>query len=148
MSGLMDTILADIKSAMKAGEKDKLTCLRGIHSEVKNVSINEKKEITDEVVLTSLTKGVKQRKDSIESFKNGGREDLVEQTAQEITWIEEYLPTPLSPEELEAIVASTIQELGASSKKDMGHVMKALKPKVAGRADGKALSQLVGAKLG
>ena len=147
MSTLMQQILDDIKSAMKAGEKDKLTCLRCIHSDIKNVSINEKKEITDEVVLTSLTKGVKQRRDSIESFTNGGREDLAEQTSQEITWIKEYLPTPFSPEELEKIVTSTIQELGAHSKKDMGKVMQTLKSKVAGRADGKALSQLVGSKL-
>ncbi len=147
MSELLTNILDDIKSSMKSGEKEKLLCLRGLHSEIKNVSINTKVDITDNLILDVLQKAVKQRQDASAQFASGGRQDLVDKNETEIAWLRAYMPKQLSPEELESIVDEVIKEVGASSKKDMGKVMPAIMQKTKGQADGKAISQLVSKKL-
>lgn len=147
MSSLLETLLSDIKECMKSGQKDRLLCLRGLHSDIKKVSIDSQKEITNDLILDVLTKSLKQRNDSRESFEKAKREDLLQNTLNEISWIKQYLPQELSPAELEVLVSQAIQESGAVSKKDMGLVMKLLIPQTKGRADSKILSQLINSKL-
>jgi len=147
MSELLSNILEDIKVSMKSGEKEKVVCLRGLHSDIKNVGINQKIEITDDVVLSVISKAVKQRKDSAEQFAGGGRQDLVEKTEVEISWVEKYLPAQLSEGEVEELVKNAIAETGATGRQDMGKIMKILMPKVAGKADGKLVSQFVSKAL-
>jgi uncharacterized protein YqeY len=109
----------------------------------------EKKQetLTDADVIAVIKKQIKQRQDAIEGFQKGNRSDLVEKETAELAVLKTYLPPELSPAELEQIVNATIAELGATTKADMGNVMKAIQAKVAGRADNRALSQLVSAKL-
>ena len=103
--------------------------------------------LPDADVLALVQREVKKRRDSIDQFEKGGRPELAAKEKQEITVLETFLPKPFSPEELEALVRATIQELGATSKKDMGPVIKAVQAKAAGRADGKTVSGLVGKLL-
>jgi len=142
-SPLLTQLLADIKDCMKTGQKDRLSCLRLLHSDIKKVSIDSHQEISDEIILDVLAKSLKQRQDSLQAFQAGNRADLVEQAQNEITWIKNYLPQQLSQAELTSLVQETLAQLGATSKKDMGRVMAALSAQTKGRADGKILSQLV-----
>lgn len=149
---LQQRINDDWKEAMKARDprKDALGLIR---TELKNQAINTRAagaqgtELDDELALDVLAKMAKQRRESIEEYKKGGRQDLVDKESLELSVIETYLPQPLSQEELAAIVDETIQQTGASSMKEMGKVMGALMPKVKGRADGKQLQELVKQKL-
>jgi hypothetical protein len=112
------------------------------------VQIERKVEsLSDPDVIAIVQKEVKKRRDSVEQFEKGGRAELAAKEKQEITVLESFLPQALSPEELEQLVRATIQELGATSKKDMGPVIKAVQAKAAGRADGKTVSGLVGKLL-
>ncbi len=141
---LFNQILDDIKSSMKRGEKSRLLCLRGIHSEIKNISINQRIEITDTVLIQCLSKEIKQRQSSIQMFTEGKRQDLVDQNKQEIEWISSYLPSALSTQELENTIQSVITDLGTNSQKDMGFIMKACRSKLEGQFfDSKSLSQLI-----
>ncbi|MBU0982356.1 MAG: GatB/YqeY domain-containing protein [candidate division Zixibacteria bacterium] len=140
---LIKTIDQDVIGALKAGEKEKLTVLRGLKSDLKYRQIKEGAELTDEQVLEVLTSAAKKRRESIEQFRNGGREDLVAKESRELAVIEAYLPKQLSEEELRAIVQQAVAESGAASPKDMGLVMKVLMPRVKGLADGKLVSRLV-----
>ena len=136
---------ADMIAAMKdrEGGKIRLSVIRMVKSAMKNLEISEKRELTDEDVLSLLMKEVKQRRDSIEEFRKGNREDLVEASEKELSILQDYLPEPLSESELEEIVKATISETGAESKKDMGKVMGLLTSRTKGRADGKLLNQIV-----
>ncbi len=136
---------ADMIAAMKdrEGGKIRLSVIRMVKSAMKNLEISEKRELTDEDVLSLLMKEVKQRRDSIEEFRKGNREDLVEASEKELSILQDYLPEPLSESELEEIVKVTISETGAESKKDMGKVMGLLTSRTKGRADGKLLNQIV-----
>ena len=140
----------DIKEAMKAKQVDRLSVLRMLKAAVKNASI-EKGGMTaqlDDVEATAIIrKQVKQRQDAVESFMKGDRPELAEKERSEITLLNTYLPQALSTEELGALVDEAIRETGATGKAQMGLVMKALQPKVAGRADGKTLSQEVQKRL-
>lgn len=147
MSQILQTILDDIKTAMKEREKEKLECLRTLHSEIKNIAINNGIELTDDVVLTALSKALKQKNESLEQFQKGNRTDLAEAEERKIIYISKYLPAQLSDNDLEQIIKAAILEVGAVSKKDMGKVMKAIMPKTNGRADGKKVSALVGKLL-
>jgi uncharacterized protein YqeY len=138
----------DMKTAMKAGEKDRLAVIRLINAAIKQREVDERIEITDAVVLAVLEKMVKQRKDSISQFEAANREDLAAVERYELGVIQAYLPAQMSEAELEAAVAASIAEAGAAGPQDMGKVMAVLKPKVAGRADMGALSGLVKKKLG
>ena len=137
----------DMKTAMKAGEKDRLGVIRLINAAIKQREVDERIEITDAIVLAVLEKMLKQRKDSISQFEAAGRDDLAAVERYELGVIQAYLPAQMSEAELEAAVAESISEAGASGPQDMGKVMAVLKPKVAGRADMGALSGLVKKKL-
>jgi uncharacterized protein YqeY len=137
----------DMKIAMKAGEKDRLAVIRSINAAIKQREVDERIEITDAIVLAVLEKMVKQRKDSLSQFEAANREDLAAVERYELGVIQTYLPAQMTADELEAAVAASIAEAGATGPQDMGKVMAVLKPKVAGRADMGVLSGLVKRKL-
>ncbi|MEZ5359519.1 MAG: GatB/YqeY domain-containing protein [Candidatus Zixiibacteriota bacterium] len=145
---LLDRIDQDLIKALKSGEKDATVTLRGLKSDIKYFKINNTlKEVTDDDIIKVMAQAAKQRRDSIEKFEQGGREDLVAKEKAELEIIARYLPAGLKPEELAAIVDEVVAEVGASSPADMGKVMKAVMPKVQGRADGKAVKDAVMARL-
>ncbi len=133
----------DMKQAMRAKDKFKLSVIRMILASIKNAEIAKGSQLDEGEVLDIVNRELKQRKDSLQDFENAGREDLAENARKEIAIITDYLPEQLTEEELKTIVTQTIQEVGASSKADLGKVMGALMPKVKGRADGKAVNRLV-----
>ena len=132
---LLERLEQDMKQAMKDKDKFRLSVIRMIRSAIKNKEISEQRVPDEGEVLDILNREVKQRKDSLQDFEKAGREDLVEQVQKEIEVIMGYLPKQLSEEEVEALVKQTIQDVGASSKADMGKVMGALMPKIKGRAE-------------
>ena len=140
---LNDRLSEDMKQAMKNKDKLKLSVIRMVRSAIKNAEIESKSTLSDDEVITVLNRELKQRRDSLQEFKNAGREDLVEGLLSEIEILQQYLPEQLTEQELKDIIQSVINEVGATSKKDMGKVMGALIPKINGRADGKLASQLV-----
>ncbi len=145
---LKDQITQDMKSALKAGEKDRLKVVRLILAAIKQVEVDKRIELDDAAVLSVLDKMVKQRRDSVEQFEKGGREDLAAIERDEIAVLENYLPEQLSADELAALVDEVIDATGAASMKDMGKVMGQIKAKAAGRADMGAVSAAVKARLG
>ncbi|QNK55516.1 GatB/YqeY domain-containing protein [Paenibacillus sp. PAMC21692] len=140
---LSERLNDDMKQAMKSQDKFKLTTIRMMRASVKNLEIDLKRPLDDNEVLDILSREIKIRKDSLQEFKKAGRDDLVTGLAAEIEIISQYLPEQLTEEEIQEIVRQTIQELGASSKAEMGKVMSALMPKTKGRADGKLVNQYV-----
>jgi len=145
---LVDQIVADITTAMKAKDADRLSTLRMVKANLMNRKIEKGSELTDEEVQKALQSLVKQRKDSIEQYEKAGRAELAAKEAAEVAVIEEYLPGAASPEEIENAVADAVASTGATSMKDMGLVMKAALANLAGKnADGKAVSEAVKAKL-
>jgi len=143
---LIERIETEMKDAMRAKEMVKLNALRMLKSAVMYYQMEKggkDKPAADADVIVVVQKQVKQRKDSIESYEKGGRADLAEKEKAELAVLEAYLPKQMSQDEVAAIVKATIAEVGATSKAQMGVVMKALMPKVAGKADGKLVSQLV-----
>ncbi len=150
MPTLNEQIMNDLKEAMKQKDQSAMTTLRALKSAIKYAAIEKvgaDGELPESDAIAVIRKQIKQRRDSVDQFTAGGRPDLAATESAEITVIERYLPTALSTEETEALVASVIAELGASSKQDMGRVMKTLQDRSAGRADGKILSQLVAKAL-
>ena len=146
--GLRETIDADVKVALKAGAKDKLSTLRMLNAALKNKQIDKRRPLTEEEVMESVRSLIKQRKDSIEQFAKGGRQDLVDKETAEVVVLEAYLPAQMSRDELEVLVRDAVAQTGAQGARDMGKVMKALVPTVGGRADGKLVSELVKHALG
>jgi uncharacterized protein len=145
---LQERIAGELKAAMLARDAGRLSVIRMLKSALGYVQIERKTEnLTDADIVAVVQKEVKKRRDSAEQFEKGGRPELAAKEKQEITVLESFLPQPLSADELEALVRATIQETGATSKKDMGAVIKAVQAKAAGRADGKTISGLVGKLL-
>ncbi len=145
-----ERIDGDIKEAMKAKQVTRLGVLRMLKSALKNAAIElggAEVRLDEAAAQAVLRKEAKKRQDSIEGFTKGGRQDLADKEQEELGVLSAYLPQQLSPAELEALVAGVIAELGASSKAQMGQVMKAATERAAGRADGRALSAAVSAKL-
>ena len=140
---LAERLNEDMKQAMKAGEKFRLSTIRMVRASIKNQEIELRRPLNEDEVIQVVSRDLKQRRDSLQDFERAGRDDLVEQMKGEIEIISRYLPEQLNEEEIKAIVMQTIQETGASSKADMGKLMGALMPKVKGRADGKLVNQLV-----
>lgn len=140
---LLDRLNEDMKTAMKNKEKDRLTVIRMVKASLQNEAISKGRDLSEDDELQVLTREVKQRKDSLQEFKKANRLDLAEKTENELEIISKYLPEQLSDDELEQIIVNTIQELKASSKKEMGKVMSAIMPKVKGKADGSKVNQLV-----
>ncbi|MUK87085.1 GatB/YqeY domain-containing protein [Ornithinibacillus sp. L9] len=141
---LLTQLNNDMKQAMKNKDKDTLSVIRMVKASLQNESIKlGKSDLSEDEELTVLSRELKQRKDSLQEFKSAGRDDLVEKLETEINVLQEYMPKQLSDEKLEAIVQETIQEIGASSKSDMGKVMSAIMPKVKGKAEGATVNKLV-----
>ena len=144
-----DQVGADIAAAMKARDASRLSALRMLKAAVMNKSVEKGRDLDDAEVLQVVASLVKQRRDSIEQFTNAGRTDLVEKETAELKVLQAYLPAAATPEEINAAVAEAIAETGASSPKDLGKVMKAVMPKLAGKnADGKAVNEAVRRTLG
>ena len=144
---LKGRIQEDVKSAMRAHERERLAALRLVTAAIKQKEVDERVELGDEQVLAVLDKMVKQRRESLEQFNQAGREDLAAKEQFELDLILSYQPEPLAEDELNELIRSTIAELGASSIRDMGAVMSALRGQVQGRADMKAVSQAVKTQL-
>lgn len=145
---LKNKITDDMKTAMKAGDKDRLKVVRMILAAVKQVEVDTRTELDDAAVLGVLEKMVKQRRDSVEQFRQGGRDDLADNELAEITVLEAYLPEQLDEAEIDALIDEAIQATGASSMRDMGKVMGVIKSKAAGRADMGLIGGKVKARLG
>ncbi|HEY8460481.1 MAG TPA: GatB/YqeY domain-containing protein [Blastocatellia bacterium] len=145
----LDRINEDLKAAMKSKDSDRLSTLRMIKTALKNREIDKMAALTDDEALKVLQSLVKQRRDSVEQYRQAGRIDLAEKEAAEIKIIEEYLPAALDEAAITRVVEETIAETGASSMKEMGAVMKAVMAKLAGQTvDGKTVNQIVKSKLG
>ena len=150
MNSLIDSITADMKTAMRDRNKVALNTIRALKSAVTNAAIEKSgagTELPENEVINIVRKQIKPRQDSIEQFEKAGRAELADNEKAEIAILENYLPTPLTDEEIVAAVEASIAEIGAESKKDMGQVMKLLQEKTGGKADGKKLSQEVMKRL-
>ena len=149
---LKERISEGIKTAMKARDKIRLETIRSIKKVIveKETEVRPKgqDQLTPEQELELLAQQAKQRRDAIEQYRNGGRDDLADKEAQELAIIDTYLPAQLSPEEIEAIIDKIIESVGASSPKDMGKVMGPAMKELKGKADGKQVQEIVKAKLG
>jgi uncharacterized protein YqeY len=145
---LLDHLAQELKAAMIAKDAERLSTLRLLKSAVGYAQIERGTEnLTDAEVVVLIQKEVKKRRDAVEQYEKGGRPELASKEKQEITVLESFLPQPLALEELEQLVRATIQETSATSKKQMGQVVKAVQAKAAGRAAGKVISELVGKLL-
>jgi uncharacterized protein YqeY len=144
---LKNQITEDMKSAMKAGEKDRLKVVRLIMAAIKQVEVDSRSELDDTGVLGVLEKMVKQRRDSIEQFEKGGRQDLAASERAEIEVLQGYLPEQLTADELAVLIDDVIAATGAASIRDMGKVMGQIKARAAGRADMGAVSAAVKDRL-
>lgn len=144
---LKDRVTDEMKAAMKAGKKEKLSTVRLILSAIKQVEVDTRETLDDSQVLAVLDKMVKQRRESIAQYTQAGREDLASQEQREIETIQAFLPEQLTEQEISEMIQSAIAETGAESIRDMGKVMGILKPKLQGRADIGAASTLIKAQL-
>ena len=140
---LKEQLTADMKEAMKNKEKERLAVIRMVRGDIRQQEIDGQKELGEEDVIAVISKEVKMRRDSIEEFQKGGREDLVEKTQAEIDVLLPYLPAQLSEDEVRELVKAAVEQTGAATPKDMGKVMGVLMPKVKGRADGKMVNTIV-----
>ncbi len=146
---LSDKVNTDITAAMKAKDAARLSALRMLKAAITTKGVEKGRDLEDAEVLQVVSSLVKQRRDSVDQFSKAGRTDLVDKETAEIVILEAYLPPAASPEDIDAAVAAAIAETGASSPKDMGKVMKAVMPKLAGKnADGRAINEAVRRKLG
>ncbi len=146
---LSDKVNADISTAMKAKNPPRLSALRMLKAAIMNKGIEKGRDLEDAEVLAVISSLVKQRRDSIDQFSKAGRTDLVDKEAAEVAVLEDYLPPAATADEIDAAVAAAVAETGAASPKDMGKVMKAVMPKLAGKnADGRTINEAVRRKLG
>lgn len=146
-SAIKGKILEDMKVAMRSQEKERLAAIRLIMAALKQREVDERIELSDDQIISSLNKMIKQRRDSIAQFEAGNRLDLAQKEAEEIRIIQQYLPAQLSDAEVEQAVIAAVKESGAVSAKDMGKVMNLLKAKLQGRADMTVVSVKVKEKL-
>ncbi|MBC8312277.1 MAG: GatB/YqeY domain-containing protein [Candidatus Marinimicrobia bacterium] len=144
---MLSTLMNDMKSAMKAGEKSKLGALRNLIGKVKAKQIDSGKTLTEDECIKVMATAAKQLKDSIQQYKDGGREDLAENEALELSIVEQYLPAQMSEDDVRAIVKKTIADVGAESMKDMGKVMGVAMQAVGSEADGSIVQKMVREEL-
>ncbi len=137
----------DIKVAMKAKDIEKRNALRLLDSTMKQIEIDERRELSDEDVISIIMKQIKQRNDAASQYKNASREDLMQKELDEIAYYEPYLPAQLSDDELQTAISAIITEVGAQNMKDMGKVMGSAKAKLGSSADGKRINECVKALL-
>ncbi|SDY66884.1 GatB/YqeY domain-containing protein [Thermoactinomyces sp. DSM 45892] len=140
---LAQQLTQDMKTALKSGDKERLSVIRMVLASIKKSEIDNRGPLNDEGMLEVVLREVKQRQDSISEYEKADRQDLADKERFELGVLQTYLPEQLSEEEVRAIVLETIQAVGASSKADMGKAMGAILPKVKGKADGKLVSKLV-----
>jgi uncharacterized protein YqeY len=140
---LKQRLMDDLKEAMKAKDKLRKSVITMVRADIKQHEIDNRVELDDDKIIDILSKQVKQKKDAIEEFHKGNREDLVNQAKDEIEILMEYLPQQLEEEEITKIVEEVIAKVGATSLKDMGKIMAKLMPEVKGRADGKVVNKIV-----
>ena len=138
-----EQLYTEMKEAMKAKDQQKVLLLRGLISNIKNATVNDGKEITDDAVLSAIKKTLKELDQSAESFNKAGRTSEVNKINQDRLYLQEFLPKQASEDEVKSAIDDVLSELGVSSKKDMGKVMKAVMAKLGGAADGKMVSKLV-----
>lgn len=139
---LKDKLMEDMKSSMKNKDTLRKNTITMVRASIKQREVDERIELTDEDIIDIIAKQVKEKRDVIQDFEKGGREDLVEQTKKEIEILLEYLPKQLTEEEVEEIVKDTIKEVGAKSIKDIGLIMKSVMPKIKGKADGSMVNSI------
>ncbi|WP_299011578.1 GatB/YqeY domain-containing protein [uncultured Shewanella sp.] len=144
---LVNQLKDQMKIAMRTKEKVRLGTIRMALAAVKQIEVDTRETLNDEQAIAVLTKMVKQRRDSVAQYTAAGRDELAQAEAEEIRILEEFLPQPLTEEEISALIDASILEMSASSMADMGKVMGALKPKVLGRADMASISAMIKAKL-
>ena len=145
---LLDQLNADMKEAMKAKEKDRLSVIRMLKASLQNESIHlGVAELNEEQELTVLSREVKQRRDSLKEFRDADREDLAEKIEQELVYLNAYLPAQLTEEEIKQLISETAKMINAEKPSDMGKLMGAVVPKTKGRTDGALVSKLVKAYL-
>lgn len=147
MSALKEQIQEDVKNAMRAKDKERLNTLRLITAAIKQKEVDERIELSDADILGILDKMAKQRRESIEQYKAGNRDDLVATENFELEIIQSYLPKPLTEQEIDALIQNAIAELGANNVQDMGKVMNAIRPSIQGRADARLVSIKVKERL-
>lgn len=144
---LKSRIQEDVKQAMRAGEKDRLSTLRMLTAGIKQQEVDTRTELDDAAVIAVIEKMIKQRREAAEQYLAGAREELALKEQAEASILREYLPAPLTEQEVDALIEAAIQEAGASTTRDMGKVMAALKPRLLGRADVASVSARVKARL-
>lgn len=144
---MVEKLNKDMIDAMKNKDKERLTIIRGIKAELKKKEIDEKIEINDNTLISVVSHQIKQLKESIKDFEKGARKDLIEKAEFEISVLEEYLPEPLTKSEVEGIISTAIEELEATTMKDMGKVMSEVKDKINGRFDMSEVSKMIREKL-
>ncbi len=142
MSSLKERLQNDLKIAMKEKDKFKRDVVRFVMSAIKQIEVDERKELSDADIEAILVKQIKQRNDSIEQFREGGREDLVEKNERELEILRSYLPEPMSEDEVRGVLSDIIVETGAQGMKDMGRVMGEAKKRIGSRAEGKLINQI------
>jgi len=143
-----EQLSTEMKAAMKAKDKARLGVIRSLQAAVKQVEIDNQIELDDDAILAVMDKALKQRKDSHQQYVDADRPDLAEQEAYEMGVIQEFMPQPLSGDEINTLIDEAMAQTGASSMQEMGKVMGLLKPKMQGRADMGEVSKLIKAKLG
>ncbi len=140
---LNEKLNEDMKAAMKAKDKFKLSVLRMIRSEIKNEEINKKGQLDDEEIIEVLSRELKKRREALEEYKKAGREDIVQDLDKEINILLSYMPEQLDEAEIERLAKEAVEETGAETKKDIGKVMGVLMPRLKGKADGKLVNKIV-----
>ncbi len=144
---MLEKLKKSMQKALKEKDKTTLSTLRLLLAEVHNEELRLRRELSEEEIWTLIQRGIKRRKESIEQFNKGGRQDLVEKEESEVAVLKKYLPTPLSEEELEKIVADIIAELDVKEKKEMGKVMREVMERYKGRVEGSVAQRVVLSKL-
>ncbi len=148
MASLKDQIQEKMKTAMKAGDKEQVSFARNLHAAIRKKEIDDRVDLDDAGIQKIVGTLLKQRQESLESFRAGNRSDLADKEEKEIVFLKQFLPAQMSESEIRDIVAWAVAEAKASTPKDLGAVMKLVLPKPQGKADGKLVSQLVKEKLG
>ncbi len=141
--GLKEQIDQELKEAIKAKDERKLSALRLLKTAIRRAEVDKMRELSEEEILAVIAAEAKKRREAIEQYSRGGREDLALQEKEELAILEAYLPKPLSREEIEEMARQAIREVGATDPRQMGQVMKILMPRVKGRADGALVSKIV-----
>ncbi|MGH7493926.1 MAG: GatB/YqeY domain-containing protein [bacterium] len=145
---LLDQLNDDLKAAMKSGEKVRVETIRLLRGQLKDFQINQKRAPSAEEEIEALMSAAKKRREAMAAYRNAGRDELADKESAELEIISSYLPRALAPAEIEALVTAAIQETGAKGAGDLGKVMGKIMPQIKGRADGKAVQQLVRERLG